>query len=91
MIGLRLWPLHVHYDRQWTSNGLHDYAQCRCGARRVRRRSWSVAGPVTGGWPVLADKHGLDIGDTGWKPRPPAGWPPPSPAVPPPPGTARLA
>lgn len=58
--------LHVHRDPNWQSNGIHAYYQCRCGARRVRRVSQTMHGPMDHGWPSLTDRHGMPVTDSGW-------------------------
>ncbi len=58
------WP-HFHRDPDWQA-GLHIYYQCRCGARRTRRRYWNIDGPERPGWPRLMDRHGMPTDDTGW-------------------------
>jgi hypothetical protein len=59
--------LHIHRDRYWQQRGLYAYYQCRCGARRVVWTVRSMLGPVEHGWPELADKHGRQVTDTGWR------------------------
>jgi hypothetical protein len=60
-------PHLVHRDRNWQLDGLYAYYQCRCGARRVRWVVRSLYGPGRDGWPELADQHGRQVDDTGWR------------------------
>jgi hypothetical protein len=60
--------LHRHYDPDWRRENVHDYFECRCGARRVRRAFANLDGPLTrpGWWPLLVDEHGRHLDDSGW-------------------------
>jgi hypothetical protein len=58
---------HIHYDPNWTVEGVNAYAQCRCGARRTRRAFTNLAGPTKRGWPALVNRHGMPVPDSGWQ------------------------
>lgn len=58
---------HWHRDRNWQTDGIHAFYECRCGARRVRWVNLRIGAPLPAGWPGLSDKHGRDVTDSGWK------------------------
>lgn len=57
---------HIHRDPDWQDTGIFRLYECRCGAKRVRRVSLRMYGPIPAGWPSLLDRHGRSVEDSGW-------------------------
>lgn len=59
--------LHLHRDPDWQAVGVWELHECRCGARRVRRRILNRVSPIPPGWPSTRDRHGVHRPDSGWR------------------------
>ena len=59
-------PHLIHRDPAWCIQGIFALYQCRCGARRVTWVTRSLYGPVPEGFPLLEDRHGRQVTDSGW-------------------------
>lgn len=60
--------LHIHRDPNWQQRGVWAEYRCRCGARRLRRNSFRLYGPIPTTWDVslMRDRHGRVKDDSGW-------------------------
>ena len=67
-------PTHFHRDPNFILNGSNFYYQCKCGARRVERGSYTFVSPVARGWPALQNSHRMQVNKTAWTMPPENGW-----------------